>query len=42
MAKNESNKNRKDNKSSNIKTENPITMELDKEMHKPARGLPKM
>ena len=39
MAKNKSNKNSNDDKSSNTKTETPITMETDKEMHKPARGL---
>ena len=42
MAKNKSNKNSNDDKSSNTKTETPITMETDKDMHKPARGLTRM
>ena len=42
MVKNESNKNRNNDKSSNTKTGNPIPMEADQDMHKPARGLPKM
>lgn len=30
------------NKSSNPKTSNPITMDTDKNMHKPVRGLPEV
>ncbi|WP_017415550.1 hypothetical protein [Clostridium tunisiense] len=32
--------NKDNNKSKNPKTANPITMETDKNMHKPVRGLP--
>lgn len=34
-------KKRNDNKSKNPKSANPITMEVDHNMHKPVRGLPK-
>lgn len=32
-------KNRNDNKTTNQKTSNPITGEVDSNMHKPVRGL---
>ncbi|WP_279286191.1 hypothetical protein [Clostridium thermarum] len=33
-------KSRNDNKTTNPKTANPITMDTDKDMRKPVRGLP--
>lgn len=41
MTKNNLNKDRKDNKTSNIKATNSITADPDPNMHKPIRGLPK-
>lgn len=34
-------KNRNDNRTNNKKSANPITMEVDSNMNKPIRGLPK-
>lgn len=42
MIKNTSNKDKKNNKSSNIKTTNSMTADPDPNMHKPVRGLPKV
>ncbi|WP_278046670.1 hypothetical protein [Clostridium sp. DJ247] len=35
-------KQRNDNKGKNSKTANPVTMEVDPNMRKPTRGLPKV
>lgn len=41
MTKDNSNRNRKDNRPPNIKATNSITADPDPNMHKPTRGLPK-